>query len=197
LNNRQENDLGPIYGFQWRNSGATYKDCHTRVQGGIDQLEECRKLIGNDPTSRRIIFTAWNPIDIPKMALPPCHILGQFYVDGDNIDLQVYQRSCDVFLGLPFNIFSYSVLMYMMAHLTNKKVGRLIYILGDTHLYQNHIDVSKEQINRVIHQPPRFRIKGKIECWEDFKLDSFELIDDCVKFLNKIYINGSNRYFTF
>lgn len=178
LSDREENDLGPIYGFQWRHSGTVYKDCHSNYKGqGIDQLEECRQLIINDPTSRRIIFTAWNPSDLSKMALPPCHILGQWYVDNDQLSLQVYQRSSDVFLGLPFNIFSYSVLIHMMAHLTNKKVGKLIYILGDTHIYQNHIDVCKEQMNRVIHNPPIFRIIGQLKCWEDFTLDSFELID--------------------
>ncbi len=178
LIDREVNDLGAIYGFQWRHSGAVYKDCHSNYKGkGIDQLEECRNLIINNPTSRRIIFTAWNPSDLPKMALPPCHILGQWYVDDDILSLQVYQRSSDVFLGLPFNIFSYSVLIHMMAHLTNKKVGKLIYILGDTHIYQNQIEVCKEQINRKIHNPPRFNIIGKINRWEDFKLDSFELID--------------------
>ena len=178
LINREVNDLGPIYGFQWRHSGATYKDCHTSYKGqGVDQLEYCRKLIIDDPTSRRIIFTAWNTIDIPKMALPPCHILGQWYVDDDKLSLQVYQRSGDAFLGVPFNLFSYSVLLYMMAHLTNKKVGALFYILGDAHIYEKHIDVVKMQLSQPIHNPPTFKIVKECKCWEDFTLDCFELID--------------------
>ena len=181
LTERAENDLGPVYGFQWRHFGATYEDCHTNYEGqGIDQLNHTRMAIENDPTSRRMIFTAWNPTDLDSMALPPCHLLGQWYVaKDDRLWLQVYQRSGDVFLGVPFNLFSYSVLVHMMAHLTNKTVGGLMYILGDAHIYENHIRVVHQQLQRKVHTPPRFRVKNTCtaQSWEDFTLDSFELLD--------------------
>lgn len=181
LTERAENDLGPVYGFQWRHFGATYTDCHADYTGqGVDQLENARQQISTDPTNRRMIFTAWNPTDLDQMALPPCHLLGQWYVTHeDKLWLQVYQRSGDVFLGVPFNLFSYSVLVHMMAHLTHKQVGGLSYVLGDAHIYANHVDVVNEQLQRPIHPPPRFRVKQgcSVDKWEDFTLDSFELLD--------------------
>jgi thymidylate synthase len=156
-------------------------DCHSDyTDQGTDQLEETRQQIANDPTNRRMLFTAWNPTDLSQMALPPCHLLGQWYVaHDDKLWLQVYQRSGDVFLGVPFNLFSYSVLVHMMAHLTKKKVGGLIHILGDAHIYENHLDVAKEQLQRSVHTPPRFRVKAtcQADTWEDFALESFELVD--------------------
>jgi dihydrofolate reductase/thymidylate synthase len=181
LTERAENDLGPVYGFQWRHFGAEYVDCHSDyTDQGTDQLEETRQQIANDPTNRRMLFTAWNPTDLSQMALPPCHLLGQWYVaQDDKLWLQVYQRSGDVFLGVPFNLFSYSVLVHMMAHLTKKKVGGLIHILGDAHIYENHLDVAKEQLQRPVHAPPHFRVKTtcQADTWEDFTLESFELVD--------------------
>lgn len=179
LTDRAENDLGPVYGFQWRHFGAQYQDCNQSYNGqGIDQLEACREDIVNHPESRRMIFTAWNPSDLPKMALPPCHLLGQWYVNDQNqLWLQVYQRSGDMFLGVPFNLFSYSVLVHMMAHLTNTHIGGLVYILGDAHIYENHIDVVREQLSRPTHILPKFRVKkdGGVNTWEDFTRESFEL----------------------
>ena len=181
LTERAENDLGPVYGFQWRHFGATYTDCHADYTGqGVDQLEDARQQILTDPTSRRMVFTAWNPSDLNQMALPPCHLLGQWYVDDEHkLWLQVYQRSGDVFLGVPFNLFSYSVLVHMMAHLTHTKVGGLSYILGDAHIYENHLDVVREQLQRPTHKPPHFRVKEtcEVESWNDFTLDSFELMN--------------------
>lgn len=181
LTDRAENDLGPVYGFQWRHFGATYKDCHTDYTGcGVDQLEECRQQILNDPHSRRILMTAWNPSDLPQMALPPCHLLGQWYVkNGDQLWLQVYQRSGDLFLGVPFNLFSYSALVHMMAHLTGKRPGGLVYVLGDAHIYEGHVDVVRQQLERTVHPPPRLGLRSgcAIENWEGFGLDSFVLED--------------------
>ena len=181
LTERAEHDLGPVYGFQWRHFGASYIDCHTDyTEQGVDQLEDCRQQIIDDSQSRRMVFSAWNPSDLSKMALPPCHLLGQWYVKNDNtLWLQVYQRSGDLFLGVPFNLFSYSVMVHMMAHLTKKKVGGLVHILGDAHIYDNHVDVVREQLQRKVHQPPSFRVKEEctVTKWEDFTLDSFELID--------------------
>lgn len=181
LTDRAENDLGPVYGFQWRHFGADYTDCHADYTGkGVDQLEEARRQIITDPTNRRMIFTAWNPSDLHQMALPPCHLLGQWYVTHDDkLWLQVYQRSGDVFLGVPFNLFSYSVLIHMMAHLTHKQVGGLTYVLGDAHIYENHVAVVKEQLQRSSHTPPHFRVRNDCAAhtWEDFTLDSFELLD--------------------
>ena len=181
LTEREENDLGPVYGFQWRHFGASYVDCHLSYKGqGVDQLEECRKDIETQSQSRRMIFSAWNPSDLSKMALPPCHLLGQWYVtETDQLWLQIYQRSGDMFLGVPFNLFSYSVLVHMMAHLTHKKVGGLIHILGDAHIYETHIDVVRDQLQRPTHPLPSFRVKEdcKVRKWEDFTLKSFDLID--------------------
>jgi dihydrofolate reductase/thymidylate synthase len=181
LTERAEHDLGPVYGFQWRHCGASYVDCHTDYSGqGIDQLEECRQQIMHDSQSRRMIFSAWNPADLSKMALPPCHLLGQWYVKNDDtLWLQVYQRSGDLFLGVPFNLFSYSVLVHMMAYLTKKKVGGLVHIIGDAHIYDNHKDVVREQLQRNVHRPPTFRVKEGCAAtiWEDFTLDSFDLVD--------------------
>lgn len=179
LTSRNVNDLGPVYGFQWRHAGATYTDCHADYTGkGVDQLEACRQQIVYDPTSRRILFTAWNPSDIDAMALPPCHVLGQWYVKDDGaLWLQVYQRSGDLFLGVPFNLFSYAALVHMMAHLTHTRAGGLTYILGDAHIYENHVDAVYTQLTRPTHAPPRFRVKDgcTVDTWEGWGLDEVVL----------------------
>jgi thymidylate synthase len=151
----EEGDLGPIYGFQWRHSGAEYKGCHENYGGkGYDQLQEVIRLLRDDPHSRRIVMSAWNPTDLDKMALPPCHVLCQFYVDDDNrLDCQLYQRSGDMFLGVPFNIASYACLTHILAKITGYKPGKLIHILGDAHIYESHIHQVRTQIERV---PVRF-----------------------------------------
>jgi thymidylate synthase len=148
----EEGDLGPVYGFQWRHSGAEYKDCHTDYSGlGIDQLQNVIELIKNEPRSRRIIMNSWNPPDLDKMALPPCHVMCQFHVDSERgtLNCQLYQRSGDMFLGVPFNISSYSFLLHIIAYITRYKPGKLIHILGDTHIYEDHFDAVKQQLERV------------------------------------------------
>ena len=176
---REENDLGPIYGFQWRHSGADYKTCKDDyTDQGIDQLQECIDTLKKDPYSRRMIVCSWNPKDIKKMALPPCHIMFQWYVDQDKrLSLQLYQRSGDFFLGVPFNIMSYSVLIYMVAHLTNLKPGKFIHIIGDAHAYDCHIEAIKEQIKRVPNEFPTFKIKRNVNSINDFRLEDFEIIN--------------------
>lgn len=178
LTSRDEGDLGPVYGFQWRHFGAEYTDCHANYEGkGVDQLEQARHFLQTDPHSRRIMFTAWNPSDLDKMALPPCHVLGQWYVDSHKrLWLQVYQRSGDLFLGVPFNLFSYSALVHMMAHLVGIKPGGLVHVLGDAHIYEEHVEAVKTQLARTPNIPPRLRIVGeKHHTWEDFTLESFSL----------------------
>jgi len=149
LHNYREGELGPVYGFQWRHTGAKYYTKPSNYKHkGYDQLQGLIKMIKADPTSRRLILTAWNPIDINKMALPPCHMTCQFYVRDDYLDCQLYQRSGDMFLGIPFNISSYSMLTHMIAHCCDLKPGRLIHILGDAHIYEDHMDVVKIQLER-------------------------------------------------
>lgn len=148
-------EAGPIYSSQWRQFGSTEYDPDAI---GVDQIAEVIKQIKEDPTSRRMIVTAWNPVDLPRMALPPCHIMYQFYVDDGELSCQMYQRSVDVGLGLPFNIASYALLTHMVAHVTGLRVGRLIMCLGDTHIYQNHLDGILEQIQRTPRVLPKLFI---------------------------------------
>jgi dihydrofolate reductase / thymidylate synthase len=162
LKHYEEGDLGPIYGFQWRHFGAEYRGCTSDHTGeGVDQLSAVIKSIKNEPFSRRHVMSAWNPVDLEKMALPPCHLLTQFFVSKDNdslhnlLSLQVYQRSGDAFLGIPFNLFSYTVLLYMVAHITGYKPGRLIHITGDFHVYEEHLDAVKEQLTRIPYAFPQ------------------------------------------
>lgn len=144
-----EGELGPVYGFQWRHIGAKYYKRKANYKNkGIDQLKYIIKTIKEDPTSRRLILTAWNPIDIDKMALPPCHMTCQFYVRGEYLDCQMYQRSGDMFLGVPFNISSYSILIHLIAHCCDLLPGKLYHILGDAHIYKDHIPAVREQLLR-------------------------------------------------
>ncbi|CRL04633.1 CLUMA_CG017702, isoform A [Clunio marinus] len=174
---RQVGDLGPVYGFQWRHFGAEYGTCNDDYTGkGIDQLKEVIERIKRNPTDRRIIMTAWNPIQIPDMALPPCHCLVQFYVADGELSCQLYQRSADMGLGVPFNIASYALLTYMIAHVTNLKIGDFIHTLGDAHVYLNHIEPLKAQIERVPRPFPQLKIKRQVENIDDFKFEDFEII---------------------
>ena len=174
----EEGDLGPIYGYQWRNFGGDYNISGEEGKG-VDQLNYMIDLINNDPTSRRIIMSAWNPPDLDKMALPPCHILFQVYVDGDFIDGQMYQRSGDMFLGVPFNIASYSFLLHILGNMTNKTPRYLHHILGDCHIYSNHLDVVKRQITRGTYYFPKLTITEKIKNVDEidesiFKVEGYE-----------------------
>ncbi|XP_045126905.1 thymidylate synthase-like isoform X4 [Portunus trituberculatus] len=173
---RKEGDLGPVYGFQWRHFGAPYSDMKADYTGqGVDQLQNVIDTIRNNPNDRRIIMCAWNVADIDKMALPPCHCLCQFYVANGELSCQLYQRSADMGLGVPFNIASYALLTYMIAHITDLKPGDFVHTLGDAHVYSNHCEALKEQIKREPKPFPKLRIKRKITSIDDFKMEDFEL----------------------
>ncbi|XP_042299162.1 thymidylate synthase-like [Sceloporus undulatus] len=173
---REEGDLGPVYGFQWRHFGAEYKDMNTDYTGqGVDQLQQVIDTIRNNPDDRRIIMCAWNPKDISAMALPPCHALCQFYVVNGELSCQLYQRSGDMGLGVPFNIASYSLLTSMIAHVTGLKPGEFIHTLGDAHIYLNHIEPLKIQLQRQPRPFPKLKILRKVENISDFKADDFEI----------------------
>jgi len=150
LTEYEEGDCGPVYGFQWRHFGSSY---HGQDSGknGIDQLENCIQLLRNDPFSRRIFMSAWNPVDLEAMCLPPCHVSYQFYVSSEEKRLycQLYQRSADMFLGVPFNIASVSLLTHLLAHFVGLKPGGVILILGDAHIYEDHMGVVEQQLARV------------------------------------------------
>ena len=169
---KEDGHVGPIYGVQWRK----FK---TPDGGYIDQLQTVIDNIKNDPYSRRHIVTAWNPGELDRMALPPCHIMFQFYVRKDvYLDLQVYQRSADIFLGVPFDIASYATLCHMVAFLVGLTPGELIYTFGDVHLYVNHMDQAIEQLSRTPKPLPLFNFKniGGVTKIDDFKFEHFELI---------------------
>jgi thymidylate synthase len=149
--NRTEGDLGPVYGFQWKYWGAEYVDKHTKPSNGIDQIKNVVQSIKTNPNSRRHIVNAWNVSDLDKMVLPPCHMCFQFYVkDNTYLSCQMYQRSADMFLGVPFNIASYSLLTHIIAKLTNLKPDKLTIVFGDCHVYTNHKDAVLEQCSRFV-----------------------------------------------
>lgn len=187
LTHRREGDLGPVYGFQWRHFGAEYKDCDADYLGqGYDQLQDIINKLKTNPYDRRIIMSAWNPPDFAKMALPPCHVFCQFYVNfpeggRPKLSCLLYQRSCDMGLGVPFNIASYALLTRMIAHVVDMDCGEFIHTLGDAHVYLDHIDALKEQITRVPRDFPKLTIKKerleKIKNIDDFKFEDFEISD--------------------
>jgi dihydrofolate reductase/thymidylate synthase len=179
LHTREEMDLGPVYGFQWRHFGAKYVDMHTDYTGqGVDQLQACIDAIKNNPTDRRIIMSAWNPADLNEMALPPCHMFCQFNVQNGRLNCIMYQRSCDVGLGVPFNIASYSLLTIMMAKVCELKPGRFTHFMGDTHVYKNHVEPLKQQVARTPRPFPILRVRERegINSIDDFVPEDFELI---------------------
>lgn len=158
---RPEGDLGPVYGFQWRHFGAKYRGVDADYTGeGVDQLAEVINQIKNDPFSRRIILSAWNPSDLDKMVLPPCHTLVQFYVQDGELSCHLYQRSGDVGLGVPFNIASYSLLTHMIAKVCGLSTGEFVHTIGDAHIYKNHIDALKLQLTREPYQFPTVKFVG-------------------------------------
>lgn len=180
LTENEEGDLGPVYGFQWRHFGAQYVDFHTDYTGqGVDQLQQVIDTLRNNPTDRRIIMSAWNPADIPKMALPPCHMFCQFYVANGKLSCQMYQRSCDVGLGVPFNIASYALLTIMIAWVTGLEPGEFIHVMGDTHIYLNHVEALEKQLEREPRPFPKLFIKPgtQKDSIDGFKLEDFELSD--------------------
>jgi thymidylate synthase len=176
LHNREEWDLGPVYGFQWRHFGAKYNTMHDNYAGqGVDQLKKLIETIKTNPNDRRMLMVAWNPVDLDEMALPPCHCLCQFYVANGRLSCQLYQRSADMGLGVPFNIASYALLTMMIANVTDLELGDFVHTLGDAHIYANHVDQIREQIDRVPRQFPKMKIKRKVESIDDFKMEDFEL----------------------
>uniref|UniRef100_A0A8C7YAC6 Thymidylate synthase n=1 Tax=Oryzias sinensis TaxID=183150 RepID=A0A8C7YAC6_9TELE len=173
---REEGDLGPVYGFQWRHFGAEYKDMHTDYTGkGVDQLQNIIDTIKKNPEDRRIIMCAWNPKDLPLMALPPCHALCQFYVCDGELSCQLYQRSADMGLGVPFNIASYALLTYMIAHITGLQPGDFVHTLGDAHVYANHAEPLQEQLQRDVRPFPKLKIKRTVANIDDFTAEDFEI----------------------
>lgn len=167
--------LGPVYGKQWRDWGG-YTHFEFGRLSGIDQLQGVVDSIKNNPTSRRHIVNAWNVSDLDKMALPPCHMMFQFYVRrGQFLDCQMYQRSADMFLGVPFNIASYAALTYMIAHICDLKPGTLNLVFGDAHIYSNHIAQAQQQIKRVPQIEPELKVHGP-KTLDGWSLDDFELI---------------------
>lgn len=163
-------DLGPIYGKQWR-SWPDYDG------GAIDQISEVINTIKNNPNSRRIIVNAWNVAQIDEMALPPCHCFFQFYVAGGRLSLQLYQRSADIFLGVPFNIASYALLLMMVAQVTGLRAGDFVHTLGDAHIYSNHFEQARLQLSRELRRLPKMIINPDVKDIFDFKYEDFSLED--------------------
>ena len=178
LAHRKEHDLGPIYGWQWRHFGAKYIDCDTDYTGqGIDQLKTIIDTIKTNPNDRRMVMSAWNPTDLAQMALPPCHMFCQFYVAEGKLSCTMYQRSCDMGLGVPFNIASYALLTCIIAHHCNLEPGEFIHMMGDAHVYLNHIAPLKEQLKREPYPFPILKIAPNraIDRIEDYQIEDFEL----------------------
>ncbi|XVE49016.1 hypothetical protein DITRI_Ditri01bG0048000 [Diplodiscus trichospermus] len=180
LTDREEGDLGPVYGFQWRHFGASYTDMHADYTGqGFDQLLDVIDKIKNNPNDRRIILSAWNPSDLKLMALPPCHMFAQFYVASGELSCQMYQRSCDMGLGVPFNIASYALLTCMIAHVCDLVPGDFVHVLGDAHVYSTHVRPLQEQLQKLPKPFPILKInpeKKNIDCFvaSDFKLIGYD-----------------------
>lgn len=166
----ENGELGPVYGHQWR-SWPDYKG------GTIDQISNVLEQIKHNPNSRRMLVTAWNPAEVDEMALPPCHCLFQFYVADGRLSLQLYQRSADTFLGVPFNIASYALLLQMMAQVTGLEAGEFIHTTGDTHLYSNHLEQAKLQLTRTPRPLPKIKINPDVKDLFAFKYEDFELVD--------------------
>ena len=181
LTNLKENDLGPIYGHQWRHFNAKYSDCNTDYKDqGFDQLDYIIKCLKDtkERNSRRLVMSAWNPCQLDEMALPPCHILCQFNVtDGNKLSCSLYQRSCDLGLGVGFNIASYSFLTHLIAHHCNLEVLDFYYYLGNCHIYEQHIEPLREQIIREPYKFPKIVIKNKYEDIISYNVDDFEILD--------------------
>ncbi|KAH7658789.1 dihydrofolate reductase / thymidylate synthase protein [Dioscorea alata] len=177
LSHREEGDLGPVYGFQWRHYGAEYTDMHSNYSGkGFDQLKDVIDKVKNNPDDRRIILSAWNPSDLKQMALPPCHMFAQFYVENGELSCQMYQRSADMGLGVPFNIASYSLLTYMIAHVCGLVPGEFIHVLGDAHVYRTHVRPLQEQLQKQPKPFPILKINPLKKDIDSFVASDFKLI---------------------
>uniref|UniRef100_UPI00374900EC thymidylate synthase n=1 Tax=Halosquirtibacter xylanolyticus TaxID=3374599 RepID=UPI00374900EC len=166
----ENGDLGPVYGAQWRSwNGANGKV--------VDQITEVVEQIKKNPDSRRLLVNAWNVSEVDSMALPPCHIMFQFYVNDGKLSCQLYQRSADIFLGVPFNIASYALLTMMMAQVTGLECGEFIHTLGDAHIYNNHKEQVRTQLERTPYDLPKMNINPEVDSIFDFKYEDFELVD--------------------
>jgi thymidylate synthase len=159
----ENGDLGPVYGRQWRDFG------------GVDQIETLLDMIRRSPDSRRLIVSAWNPPDVPQMALPPCHTMWQVRILGGKLHLQLYQRSADMFLGVPFNIASYALLLVMLAHVTGYEPGDFVHSIGDAHIYSNHMEQVQTQLARDLRPLPTLRITRPVTSLFDFRFEDFEI----------------------
>ena len=166
----EKGDLGPVYGAQWR----SWPDGNN---GTIDQIQNLIQGIKTNPDSRRHIVSAWNPALVDEMALPPCHSLFQFYIVNEELSCQLYQRSADIFLGVPFNIASYALLTHMVAHVCNLKAGKFVHTFGDAHLYLNHLDQAKLQLSRDTKILPQLKLNSEVKNIFDFKFEDIEIIN--------------------
>jgi len=175
---REEGDLGPVYGFQWRHFGAKYGTCNDDYTGkGIDQLQDVIDKIKNNPNDRRIVMSAWNPTDLNEMVLPPCHMFAQFYVAHGKVSCQMYQRSADIGLGVPFNIASYALLTHIIAHCCSLKAGEFIHVMGDTHIYNNHINALKLQLQNKMTIFPKVILNEYCRNIDDLTSEDIMLYD--------------------
>jgi thymidylate synthase len=173
---RSEGDLGPVYGHQWRNFGATRRPDGTYERDGFDQLGWVVDEIRRNPSSRRLIVSGWNPKEADDVALPPCHTMFQFYVADGKLSCQLYQRSADVFLGVPFNIASYALLTMMVAHVTGLAPGDFVHTFGDVHLYANHFEQARLQLEREPRPLPLMKLDRSVTSLFDFRFEHFELV---------------------
>lgn len=179
LFNRSAGDLGPVYGHQWRNYGASKADNGNYNNDGVDQISKLIEQIKVNPNSRRLIVSGWNPVEANQVALPPCHTLFQFFVADNKLSCQLYQRSADLFLGVPFNIASYALLTHMMAQVCDLKVGEFIWTGGDCHIYQNHREQVELQLTRELYQLPTLSLNPKVKdifafSYEDISVEGYE-----------------------
>jgi thymidylate synthase len=179
----ENGDLGPVYGHQWRRFPALEKTNETLngeplfIANSVDQIQNLLDMIKTSPNSRRLMVSAWNPADVPNMALPPCHTLWQVKVLGGKLHLQLYQRSADMFLGVPFNIASYSMLLLMLAQVTGYEPGDFIHSIGDAHIYSNHMDQVELQLSRRPKPLPQMRLNPDVKSLFDFKYEDFEVLN--------------------
>lgn len=175
---RETGDLGPVYGFQWRHFGATYTTMHADYTGqGVDQLVEVVRKLTTSPNDRRIVLSAWNPADLSAMALPPCHMFCQFYVADGELSCQMYQRSADMGLGVPFNIASYALLTRLLAAVCGLRAGDFIHVIGDAHIYVDHVAPLEVQLARLPRPFPTLRLRRIPDTIDGFVFDDLELVD--------------------
>ncbi len=172
---RAPGELGPVYGHQWRNFGATRRADGTYERDGVDQIARIVDQIRTNPSSRRLLVTGWNPREADEVALPPCHTLFQLYVQDGALSCQLYQRSADVFLGVPFNIASYALLTQMIAHVTGLVPHEFVHTFGDVHLYKNHVEQARLQLTRAPRPLPRMRLDPSVRDLVDFRFEHFAL----------------------